>query len=699
MGRSKSTFDNYRYDDEEEDEFPKEAHQRLEAPSPDWDGPIAQRQCTDRGCLLLLLVALIAMSWMGLYATRRGDVRVILYPMDYAGNICGVNFGGHDMTEYPFLLYINSYTGGVCVRECPSLVGLVKDDLTDVRTLITYNGIWQTDDGLAQLQNATDVIRVANYSQSSEVLTCTTAECFPNNNVKESWTSAGIDRGLGFAYYAADTYVMFQRCYVTTEAQLRIANLTESVANKPIGFVNPMKTHEFWIHLYGDLWTARFLIFGFGFAGSLIVSLMYMILLRIPCLLTAIIWGSIVAVVGVLAGAGYYAYMLAHKWAHENPLTSVRQEQIKYTEIASYVLFTLSGLFLLIAVCLRNSIQTAVRCVREAGSAINRMALLLGIPFLQGIVLLAFWVVWGFFSVHLASLGEIKTRSFPVDLQGAEVSMRVFEFNHFVKYWGWYMVFIFFWIAAFVMGVGDMVVSVAISRWYFTEEKRRVNSYWVMGALWTTLRYHLGTVAFGSLLIAIVRLLRAILMRIQRTVTSMTNQQVANMLLCCCQCCLCCLDRVLQFINRNAYIQCAIFGTCFWESGRKAFFLVLRNAGRIGTVSFISGVVLFIGKLLIGSLVTVSAYYTVVQYPEYVLPSHESLHSYGGPLLFIFCIAYFMARMFLSVFDTSILAILHCFVADEEMFDDASRYTNKDFQKWMDQQQQQQQQQQTESGK
>jgi hypothetical protein len=603
--------------------------------------------------------------------------------MDYDGNVCGINYRGRDMTEFPYLYYVNSYTGGVCVKECPA--GFVEGDAVDVRTLITYNGIWQADGAI--IQNATDRIQVADYNQSTHVLRCTTEDCFPNDDVAASWTSTGIDRGLGYAYYVGDTYDLFRRCYLTREAETRIAELTGSATDKPIQILNPLATHAFWTNLYGDLWTSRYLISGFGFGVSLIFSLMYVTVLRIPFLLTGVIWTSIAGVVSVFAIAGYYTNALAAKWALEEPLTSVREQQIKSTEIMSYLLFALSALSLLLACCFFSSIQTAVRCVREAGRAINRMTLLFLIPFLQAVAMLGFWTVWGYFSVSLASMGDLSTRTFRVDLQGTQVTVRSFEFNDFVTYCGWFMIFIFFWMASFFLAIAEMSVAVAVSRWYFTVQKRSVNNYWVMGALGTTLRYHLGTVAFGSLLIAIVRFLRAILIRLKKTIASLTNQKVASMMLCCCQCCLCCMERILNFVNKNAYIQCAIFGTPFLESGRKSFFLMLRNAGRIGAVSYVSWSVMFIGKILISTVTTLTSYYTAVEHGEMVLVDNESLYSYGSPMFVIFCISYFMASTFMSVFDIGILTILHCLVADEEMFAEASRYTDKKFQQWIDQQQ------------
>lgn len=92
------------YDDEL---YEQEAKERLVAP-PDWNGPIQRRHCTDLPCLTLLLASWIVMTCVGYMAIQEGDYRVIVYPMDYDGNICGMHFtsggdgGGQDMTEYPF---------------------------------------------------------------------------------------------------------------------------------------------------------------------------------------------------------------------------------------------------------------------------------------------------------------------------------------------------------------------------------------------------------------------------------------------------------------------------------------------------------------------------------------------------------------------------------------------------------------------
>jgi len=63
-------------------------NEKLVAPA-DFDGPTRNRHCTDVLCLLLLVASWVVMTGVGLYAVSNGDYRVVLYPFDYDGNICG----------------------------------------------------------------------------------------------------------------------------------------------------------------------------------------------------------------------------------------------------------------------------------------------------------------------------------------------------------------------------------------------------------------------------------------------------------------------------------------------------------------------------------------------------------------------------------------------------------------------------------
>lgn len=67
-------------------------------------------------------------------------------------------------------------------------------------------------------------------------------------------------------------------------------------------------------------------------------------------------------------------------------------------------------------------------------------------------------------------------------------------------------------------------------------------------------RFHSGSIAFGALIIALVQLARAILAYTQKKLKGKTGR-VAKALLCMLQCCLWCFEKVLRYINRQAYIE------------------------------------------------------------------------------------------------------------------------------------------------
>lgn len=101
-----------------------------------------------------------------------------------------------------------------------------------------------------------------------------------------------------------------------------------------------------------------------------------------------------------------------------------------------------------------------------------------------------------------------------------------------------------------------------------------------MSFIFFLFRYHLGTVAFGALIIAIVRVIRVILEYIDHKLKKFDNP-FTRCLMCFCKCCFWCLESFLKFINKNAYIMCAIHGKSFCTSARDAFSLLMRNIVRV----------------------------------------------------------------------------------------------------------------------
>lgn len=100
-------------------------------------------------------------------------------------------------------------------------------------------------------------------------------------------------------------------------------------------------------------------------------------------------------------------------------------------------------------------------------------------------------------------------------------------------------------------------------------------------------RYHIGTLAFGSLIIAICRIIRLVLEYIDHKLKKYDNE-ITRAIMCCLKCFFWCLEKFLKFINKNAYIMCAIHGKNFCASAKDAFGLLMRNILRVFVLDKVS---------------------------------------------------------------------------------------------------------------
>lgn len=405
--------------------------------TPDFDGPTGKRHCTDILCSILLIASWIAMTALGIYAVNKGDYRIVLYPLDYDGNICGTDFA-KNMNDYPFLYYINNYGGGVCVAECPALENQTVDNLTDVHSMITYGGLFLT----ANSEIDANIIKVANYSGSDDAISCTESTCIPSDNPFESWNSSGVHQGYGFAYFVVDSYPILNRCTSTSAGAKRVNELTK--VNSTLAVDESSGITQFWNQLYTDIWIAQAFILGFGFGIALLVSFGYIYVLRIPFLLSFVIWSSIFLTIAMFIGGGYYTYTQAQFWDSQNPVTQ-SSTTISATRYVSYALFLIGAILIILMCCLRKQIQLAIGCVKETGKAITRMPLIMVVPVVQATGFIAFMVVFTVYGVYLASLAKIVTQDFLLSLDGLVISVRVWSFDDDVKNMGWYLLFCLFW--------------------------------------------------------------------------------------------------------------------------------------------------------------------------------------------------------------------------------------------------------------
>lgn len=275
---------------------------------------------------------------------------------------------------------------------------------------------------------------------------------------------------------------------------------------------------------------------------------------------------------------------------------------------------------------------------------------------LISIVFLAVWVIS---AVFIFTVGE------PVPSDKLKTFSNI-VWDTTTRYVFLYFLFGLFWISAFIIGCAQFIIAAACSTWYFSHggDTQQGKASLKLGFKWI-FKYHLGSIAFGSLIIAIVQFIRAIFEYYRRT--ALKNKASQNKIVKTCLCitsyCLHCLEKCVKFISKNAYILVAIQGKNFCKSAWTAFGLIISNVLRFGAVTTIGCIFMFLGKLFI-IMATCLACYGIMQQ---VAPIPEAISSPYFPLVTCAIIAYLIGSFFLSIFSFSIDTIFMCFLTDETM--------------------------------
>lgn len=144
---------------------------------------------------------------------------------------------------------------------------------------------------------------------------------------------------------------------------------------------------------------------------------------------------------------------------------------------------------------------------------------------------------------------------------------------------------------------------------------------------------------------------------------------IARCIFCCCRCCLFCLEKFLKFLNRNAYIMTAIYGTGFFTSARRAFHLIISNPVRLLVIDKVCDFLIFFGKLCVTAGIGILAFFffthRIAQAEKYV----PQLHYYFIPLLLIVIGTYIIVTCFFSVYSMAVDTLFICAIQDIQLRD------------------------------
>ncbi|KAL6473428.1 hypothetical protein MHYP_G00169890 [Metynnis hypsauchen] len=234
-----------------------------------------------------------------------------------------------------------------------------------------------------------------------------------------------------------------------------------------------------------------------------------------------------------------------------------------------------------------------------------------------------------------------------------------------------YNVIAFLWCVNFVIALGHCTLAGAFASYYWAFHKPAdIPACPLVSSFMRALRYHVGSLAFGALILTIVQLIRIILEYIDHKCRAAQNP-CARFLLCCLKCCFWCLEKFIKFLNRNAYIMIAIYGKNFCVSAKNAFLLLMRNILRVVVLDKVTDLLLFFGKLLVVGGIGVLAFFFFsgkIQVPGSLFEASK-LNYYWMPIITVVVGAYLIAHGFFSVYNMCVDTLFLCFLEDLERND------------------------------
>ncbi|CAD7702902.1 unnamed protein product, partial [Ostreobium quekettii] len=244
------------------------------------------------------------------------------------------------------------------------------------------------------------------------------------------------------------------------------------------------------------------------------------------------------------------------------------------------------------------------------------------------------------------------------------------EWDNALKYMFLYHLFGLLWTNQFIVGFGYVSIAGAVANFYWNRgDVSAMPARPVTASVKRTLFYHLGSIAFGAFLVAVIQFIRFIVEVINHKTKKMQQENAAiKYIMRCVRCCLWCLEKIMKFINRNTYIMVAVKGTSYCRSAGRAVSLIITNALRLAAVNTVGDAVIWLAKITVTAACGVTAFLMA----DLDLYTNEEKHpdtflsSPIFPVLVSLLVGYVVADLFFGVYEMTVDTILLSFCEDCE---------------------------------
>ncbi|XP_007257224.3 choline transporter-like protein 2 isoform X2 [Astyanax mexicanus] len=664
---------------------------------PNFKGPIANRSCTDILCCLLFILALLGYFAVGILAWSQGDPRKVIYPTDSRGQFCGQ--AGTPLEKKPLLFYFNIMkcasplvllefqcpTTQICVEKCPDrFLTLVKAKLKN-EDMQYYTQFCKEE--LDPTLTAPEILRDKMCPALIIPSRAFTRRCLP---ALETLKGGVVVIGNETTFTSGNT-------------SLNATDLLEASKKSNIA----MEARQVAMRIFED-YTESWHWILLGLVAAMLLSLIFIVLLRL--LAGVMVWVMIIMVILVVGyGIGHCYVQYASLQGQAGADVTIKDLglqtdfsiylQIQQTWLAFMIILSIVELvILLLLIFLRKRLLIAIALIKEASRAVGHVMSSLFYPLLTFALVCLVIAYWAITAVFLSTSNEPVYKVFntseceysrdtcnPETFNTSNISAQCPDAECLFAFYGgetyyhkylivlqFYNLFLFFWCVNFVTALGQVTLAGAFASYYWALKKPDdIPAFPICSSLGRALRYHTGSLAFGSLILSVVQVIRVVLEYVEQKLKGAENS-FSRFLLSCLKCCFWCLEKCIRFLNRNAYIMISIYGKNFCTSAKDAFFLLMRNILRVAVLDKVTDFLLFLGKLLIVGIVGIGSFFFFSGKIKAVEQAAPTLNYYWVPILTLVFGTYLIAHGFFSVYAMCVDTLFLCFCEDLERNDGSS---------------------------
>ncbi|XP_042337660.1 choline transporter-like protein 5-B isoform X4 [Plectropomus leopardus] len=662
---------------------------------PNFRGPVHNRSCTDVVCCIIFIIVILGYIALGTVAWIHGDPRKVVYPTDSHGQFCG-----HQNTpnaNKAILFYFN-------MLKCASPAVLINLQCPTTQLCVS-----KCPDRFATLLDAWNTKNWEYYKQF----------CKPGFEIG-SKSVAEVIRDEDCPSMIVPSRPFLQRCFpdfITRNGILTVANETifkdgdnkkrsvSDLKEAAKGMASLLNAKEIGMKIFEDYanswdWILMYLV------ASMVMSLAIILMLR--CTAGVLLW---LIIFGVIAAVGYGIWHCYWEYStlSGKPGANVTISDIGFhTDFSIYLKLSQTWLIFMISlsvfeaiivvmlIFLRTRLRIAFALLKEGSKAISYIMSTLFYPIITFFLLAICIAYWAVTAVFLASSGNAVYKVTPTDDKCMYANLtcnpKTFSQTNITKvcpgsqcmfafyggesvYHRYILVlhlcnlFVFLWLVNFTIALGQCTLAGAFASYYWALKKPNdIPPCPLYSSFSRAIRYHTGSLAFGSLILAVVQMVRIVLEYLDHKLKGSQNA-CARFVFCCLKCCFWCLEHFIKFINRNAYIMIAITGKSFCISSKDAFFLLMRNVIRVAVLDKVTDFLFFLGKVLISGTVGVLAFFSFTRKIPVIQEEVPSLNYYWVPLLTVIFGSYMIAHGFFNVYAMCVDTLFLCFLWDLEVND------------------------------